>query len=74
MAYDEVLAGQVRDCLQEDAGAAAAGTCGASHVRLGSWRTCDQLATGRGPGPDAAGARLIDITVRTLCAGTGATP
>jgi hypothetical protein len=72
MVYDEVLAGRVRACLREDAGAAATGTCGASYVRLDSWRTCGQLAAGRGLDPGAVAARLAGIAVRAVCAGTGA--
>jgi len=70
MVYDEVLAGRAGDCLR-DAGAAAAGACGASRVRLASWGTCGQLAAGRGLGPGAGAARLVGIAVRV---GIGATP
>ena len=41
---------------------------------LSSWGTHDQLATGRGLDPEAIGARLVDIAVRTLCADPGDTP
>ncbi|NEK58325.1 TetR/AcrR family transcriptional regulator [Geodermatophilus sabuli] len=34
---------------------------------LTSWGTYDQLATGRGLDPEAVGARLVDIAVRTIC-------